>query len=155
MCGRPRRVPSPRGRTDARAAEAGWRRSFPVSTCTGSSEAPLRGGPEPVRSAGGRGLGHVQSLHVWTPLVVRRQCGSYAPFDGPDPGGRRAPGAVGAGTTAGPAIGSLRAGERDTGRAMSLQTMEIVRRGLDLLLASYEDGIPRDGLLELCAPDIR
>jgi hypothetical protein len=30
-----------------------------------------------------------------------------------------------------------------------------VRRGLDLLRKSYESGIATDGLLALCAPDIR
>jgi ketosteroid isomerase-like protein len=33
--------------------------------------------------------------------------------------------------------------------------VEIVRRGLDLLRESYESGAATDGLLDLCAPDIR
>jgi ketosteroid isomerase-like protein len=38
---------------------------------------------------------------------------------------------------------------------VSVQSVEIVRRGLDLLRASYESGEATDELLALCAPDIR
>ena len=37
---------------------------------------------------------------------------------------------------------------------MSQETVEIVRRCLDLLSQAYESGAPADGLLALCAPDI-
>jgi ketosteroid isomerase-like protein len=38
---------------------------------------------------------------------------------------------------------------------VSAENVEIVRRGLDLLRESYEGGAATDGLLALCAPDIR
>jgi ketosteroid isomerase-like protein len=38
---------------------------------------------------------------------------------------------------------------------MSRDPVEIVRRGLDLLSESYERGSATNGLLDLCAPDIR
>ena len=38
---------------------------------------------------------------------------------------------------------------------MSQENVEIVRRGLDLLRESYADGAVAEGLLDLCAPDIR
>jgi len=38
---------------------------------------------------------------------------------------------------------------------MSRETVEIVRRALELLRASYASGAAEQGLLELCAPDVR
>jgi ketosteroid isomerase-like protein len=38
---------------------------------------------------------------------------------------------------------------------MSRENVEIVRRGLDRLRECYESGDATEGLLELCAPDIR
>ena len=38
---------------------------------------------------------------------------------------------------------------------MSRENVDLVRRGLDLLRESYRSGAAADGLLALCAPDIR
>jgi ketosteroid isomerase-like protein len=38
---------------------------------------------------------------------------------------------------------------------MAQEDVQIVRRGLDLLRDSYQSGAATDGLLDLCAPDVR